>query len=160
MSPTARSLKWCREHGWIAGVVERYNTFSHKRTDLFGIIDIIAVKRGRTLGVQTTTGSNLAERVTKGRDNAECDASAWIEAGNELEFHGWRPLLIKRGGKRKRWVLRRIALFEDGMSIDLGELDEKDSEVYTAHDKTTGAREAAWPVVAGPPSGPSTATAD
>ena len=40
---TARTLKYLRDHGYQAEVVERYLSFAKRRKDLFDIIDIIAI---------------------------------------------------------------------------------------------------------------------
>lgn len=100
MTPTARTLKALRDDGWTAGVVERFNSHTLTRHDLFGCIDIVAVRDGNTLGVQATSGSNAAARVKKMRDT---EAVAWLRAGNALEVWGWRKVKLKRGGKAVRW---------------------------------------------------------
>jgi hypothetical protein len=64
-SPTARSLDLLRREGWQAQVVEKWNPFAKVRQDLFGFIDIVAVRDGQVLGVQATTVSNMAARKTK-----------------------------------------------------------------------------------------------
>lgn len=44
MSPTARALAECRKRGWVAQVVEQTIPRTFIKRDLFGVIDIIAVK--------------------------------------------------------------------------------------------------------------------
>lgn len=108
MSPTARTLEWLRKEGYTAQVVERWNPYAKVRVDLFGIIDVVALKEGApgVLGVQATSTSNVSARVTK------CQASPhlklWTGAGNKMEVHGW----AKRGGRgeRKVWTLVRKEL--------------------------------------------------
>lgn len=107
--PTQRSLDHLRKLGYTCYVVEHYNAFAKVRRDLFGFIDIVAIhpeKRG-VLGVQTTTGSNLAARETKAE--ALPTYQLWLDCGNAIEFHGWRKLVAKDGGKRKTWqpLIRR-----------------------------------------------------
>jgi hypothetical protein len=53
-SPTARSLALLRRGGYCAGIVERFIVQANVRKDLFGCIDLVAVKRGESgvLGVQ------------------------------------------------------------------------------------------------------------
>lgn len=105
MSPTARSLAHLRELGYIAQVVEKWNPYAKIRVDLFGVIDIVAVKgtENGVLGVQATSASNLSSHVLK------CEKSpnlgAWVNAGNRLEVWSWG----KQGarGKRKIWTLKR-----------------------------------------------------
>lgn len=96
MSPTERTLKYLREQGYFAVVVERWNQFARIRQDLFGIVDVLAVKRGETLGVQCTSATHVAERVNKiaGHDSTP----RLREAGWRLEVHGWTK--GKRGAPR------------------------------------------------------------
>ena len=64
-SPTTLSLKALRDAGYVAAVVEHFNPHKRIRQDLFGFIDIIAIRPGETLAVQTTSRSNMAARVRK-----------------------------------------------------------------------------------------------
>lgn len=108
--PTQRSLNLLRSQGYTVYVVESYNAFAKVRRDLFGFIDICAIhpdKKG-VLGVQTTSGSNLAARITKAE---ALDAyKLWINTGNAVEFHGWRKL--KTGKVQRTWqpLIRRVDL--------------------------------------------------
>ena len=43
-SPTQLSLKKLREEGYIVAVVEHWNSFARIRQDLFGFIDLLALK--------------------------------------------------------------------------------------------------------------------
>ena len=107
-SPTSRSLAYLRERGYVAEKVEYYNPFSKRRVDLFGCIDIVAVKAGEAiLGVQATTVANQAARKAKALSLP--GLQAWLGAGGRFEVHGWG----KHGllGKRKTWdvtVWRRL----------------------------------------------------
>ena len=91
MSPTRRSLALLRGRGYRVAVVEHWNPHARCRQDLFGVIDLLAVKEGETLGVQCTSGlNNAAKRVAK---LAESDAVPDLrKAGWRLEVHGWRKL--------------------------------------------------------------------
>ena len=100
MTPTQRSLKHLRDAGYRAEVVERFNSFTKRRHDLFGIADIVAIREGEVLLVQTTSGSNVAARVSK---IAESEATPDIrKAGMGIIVHGWRK------SARNRWVLREV----------------------------------------------------
>lgn len=113
-SPTKRTLDWLRDHGFDAGVVERFNSFTKRRNDLFGWIDIVAFKGSLTVGVQATSSDNLAARITKSADIPQC--AAWTkEGGRRAWFFGWR----KGGaaGTRKVWTCR--ILDENGNDITL-----------------------------------------
>jgi hypothetical protein len=127
MTPTRLTLRRLREEGWVCQVVEYWNPFSRTRKDLFGCIDILAVKGERTLGVQCTSNAHVAERLRKARESEEL--KAWLEAGNEFQVWGWSKRAERteralgrrkkgrgrgggrqRGKGRKRWVLRVVPL--------------------------------------------------
>ena len=95
-SPTERTLKYLREQGYFAVVTEKWNPFAHIRQDLFGIVDVLAVRRGETLGVQCTSNDNVAARVNKIADHESTPRLR--EAGWRLEVHGWTK--GKRGAPR------------------------------------------------------------
>lgn len=101
-SPTQRSLAECRKRGWIAQVVERFNVYSKKKIDLFGVIDIVVITPTGILGIQATGGGNHSHRVVKAL--AEPRLQSWLAAGGLFEVWSWD----KRGerGKRKLWTLR------------------------------------------------------
>lgn len=69
-------------------VVERWNAFARIRQDLFGIIDIVALDEQQTLGVQTTSWTNVSARVKKITDSPHLPAL--LRAGWVLEVHGWK----------------------------------------------------------------------
>ena len=87
-SPTSRTLRRLRAEGWMAAVVERWNPHARIRQDLFGILDIVAIRDGETLGVQATSGSNVARRVEKLTDSEALYALR--AAGWRVEVWGWR----------------------------------------------------------------------
>lgn len=97
-SPTQRSLKYMRDKGYQSAVVEHWNAFARIRQDLYGFIDIIAVGDGETVGVQTTTSSNMAARATKIR--LSTSLPKLLFAGWRIVVHGW----VKR--KNGRWEVR------------------------------------------------------
>lgn len=97
-SPTQRSLKLLRAEGWRVAIVEHWNVWAHIRQDLFGCIDLLALKDGSTLAVQTTTSDHYAERVKKVQ---AADAyQDMIDAGWTVVVHGW----VKRANGR--WECR------------------------------------------------------
>lgn len=97
-SPTQRSLAYLREQGWLAEVVERWNPHARVRKDLWGFVDILALREGETLGVQATSGTNVAARIAK-IASAE-HVGAVRRAGWRIEVHGWRK------AANGRWTLR------------------------------------------------------
>ena len=100
MTPTSRTLRHMRDDGWIAEVVEKWVPMARIRRDLFGCIDIVAVKAGeRICGIQATSGSNVNARIKKSL--AEPRLKTWLEAGGRFAVMGW----AKKGprGGRKTW---------------------------------------------------------
>jgi hypothetical protein len=96
MSPTQRTLAYLRSLGYTATVTERWNSFAKIRQDLFGIVDVLALKPGETLAVQCCEASSISKRVAKIADH---DSTPRIrEAGWRLEVHGWTK--GKRGAPR------------------------------------------------------------
>ena len=89
MSPTQLSLKHLRESGWTTlAIVEYFVPFAKVRRDLFGFIDVLAVKDGDTLGIQCTTFNNRLARVRKIEDSEHLPVLR--EANWSLEVWGWR----------------------------------------------------------------------
>lgn len=86
-SPTSRTTDALKAAGWTVQIVEKWNPFAKVRQDLFGGIDILAIRQGETLGVQATSKSNVSARVKK--LHAEPRMKTWCEAGNLLEVWGW-----------------------------------------------------------------------
>lgn len=99
-SPTQRSLKHLRMQGYLAEVVEKTIPRVFIRKDLYGFIDILAIRDGEILGVQATSASNVASRVHKiaVHDNV----GAVRKAGIRIHVHGWRK------NAKRRWVLREV----------------------------------------------------
>jgi len=104
MTPMQRSLALLRKEGWTCGITEHWNPHAKRRFDLFGFIDIEAIRDDETLAVQTTTGANVAARVAKIK--ALPEAAMWLAAGNRIEVHGWRK--VGPRGKQKKWDVRRV----------------------------------------------------
>lgn len=103
-SPTERTLQALRREGWRAAVVERWNPHARVRQDLWGVIDVIAVRKGETLGVQCTTAAHVQDRVAKLRaSDAVIDL---IRAGWLVQVWGWRK--DRRGRLRCRKVELRL----------------------------------------------------
>jgi hypothetical protein len=87
-TPTQRSLALLRGRGYAVEKVEQRLTFKGFITrDLFGCIDLIAVRRGEIVGVQTTSRSNLAARRAKALGSPGLEA--WLAGGGKFFLHGW-----------------------------------------------------------------------
>lgn len=62
---TAKSLAKLRKAGYKCAIVEVWNAHAFKRQDMFGFIDIIALKPGEILGVQTTSKNCKSDHIKK-----------------------------------------------------------------------------------------------
>lgn len=101
-SPTQRSLELLRGRGYRVDIVERRIARGFVTKDLFGFIDILAIKGGEVLAVQTTTSAHLAARITKMESDELAGAMADVRAlGWTIHAHGW----AKRKG---RWQCREV----------------------------------------------------
>jgi hypothetical protein len=103
VTPTSRSLAVLRELGYTAEVVERWNSHTKTRKDLFGAIDIVAVHPDfGCLGIQATTRGNASKRLQKA---AGCpQIHVWLAAGCKFQVWSW----AKQGprGAQKKWTLK------------------------------------------------------
>lgn len=99
MSPTQRTLALMRSEGYLATVVERRNPGAFITHDLFGFIDVVAIRDGETVAVQTTSASNMASRRTKIANHE--NVAVVRAAGWRIELHGWRK------NAAGRWVCNR-----------------------------------------------------
>jgi len=106
ISNTQRTLRYIREQGWYADIVERFNPYAGKfgkRMDLFNIIDIIALGENSIIGIQST-GEGFAEHNKKILN--EPMAIEWLKSGGRLILIGWRKVKLHKGGKAMRWIPR------------------------------------------------------
>ena len=93
VSPTSRSMAWLREHGYHAEVVEQTKRVGVPgkmkvwKVDLWGFGDLLAIRRGEVLCVQTTSWSNVSARVCKITDSPLLPLVR--EAGIRITVHGW-----------------------------------------------------------------------
>lgn len=99
-SPTQRTLAALRKDGWLVAVVEKWNAHARIRQDLFGVVDVLAIRGDETLAVQATSAGNVAARVKK---IAEHESTPLIRAASwRLEVWGWRK------NTAGRWVCRIV----------------------------------------------------
>ena len=110
-SPTERTMAYLRSLGYTVDKVEQRVPFARVTRDLFGCIDIVALKNDPiwpigVLGVQATTGDHVAERVKK--IAAEPRAALWRACGNRLWVVGWT--LAGPAGTRKVWTPRVVQI--------------------------------------------------
>ena len=93
-----------KDQGWTCARTEHWNPFAHIRQDLFGFVDILAIKNDQMLAVQTTTNDNAAARIKKIKENPNYEKLK--ATGCRIEVHGWA--LKGESGKRKIWECRII----------------------------------------------------
>lgn len=75
--------------------------FAHIRQDLFGFIDIVAIKEGETIGVQTTSRNNVSARATK---------IEGLESYPIVKSAGWRIVVHGWGKLKKGWDCKEIEM--------------------------------------------------
>ena len=106
ISPTQRTLRQLRQEGCHCGIVERFNTFVGKfgiRQDLFGIIDLIALRPNNISGIQCC-GSDFSAHDKK--ILASEFSPEWLKSGGMLELWGWRKVKKVKGGSQMVWKPR------------------------------------------------------
>jgi hypothetical protein len=104
------SLRELRKEGWTCDVVERRVPGQWVTHDFLGLVDIIAVKGGQTLGVQATSYSNVAAHVRKLKESPHL--ATVLEAGWLVVVWGWHK-------KEGRWTVRRVSLLPATMCNDV-----------------------------------------
>jgi hypothetical protein len=82
--------------------VERWCSFTHKRYDLFGFIDIIALDldEKRIIAVQAF-GTDFQPHYRKITTERREGALKWLKTGNPILMIGWRKL--KKKNKDGSW---------------------------------------------------------
>lgn len=110
-SPAQQSIALLKSEGYTVGITEHFNSFARIRQDLFGFIDMVAVRpQGMgVLAVQTTSRANVNARLEK--ILVSKNAKVWLEAGNDIEIHGWAKMGAR--GERKLWKCHRLAVTID-----------------------------------------------
>jgi len=93
-SPTARSLKYLRELGYLAEVTEHWNAYAKLRKDLWGFCDVLALRDGEILAVQCTSRANVAHRAAKIADHP--NVGQVRRAGVRIHVHGWARMASGR----------------------------------------------------------------
>lgn len=96
VSPTGLTVKALESDGWTVDVVERTIPKTFIKKDLFGFIDVLAVKDDVTIGIQATSDTNVSARVKKIADHQNIGAVR--HAGWRVEVWGW-----KKGHDAKPW---------------------------------------------------------
>lgn len=109
-SPTQRTLKVLRDEGWLVAVVEKWNNHVNQRIDLFGFIDIIAIRENETLAVQATSYSHSSDR--KKKIISHMNYKLVKQAKWRVEVWAWQKVMktSKKGTKYIRYVPKITAL--------------------------------------------------
>jgi hypothetical protein len=125
-STSGYSVKYLRANDYIAQVVERWNSFAHKRQDLLGFIDVVGIHIDKfgVAGIQSCDRFDINRHFDKMKESCEVSVLVWLKAGNSLYFHGWDKL--HRGLTR----LRIVRVVSDNDKLEL--IDETDIEIKTS----------------------------
>lgn len=99
MSPTQLSKRELEKQGYLVEITERWNAFARKRKDLFDFIDLLAIKDGEILGVQTTSASNISARLKKITEHP--NFSPVRASGIKVVVHGWKK-------EKNRWKVKEV----------------------------------------------------
>lgn len=126
-SPTAKTMAYYRQAGYLVDVAERWVPGANIRKDLFGVIDLVAITPDEPImAIQATSLSNLPARVAKAR--ASSALAVWLRTGARFVIIGWGargPKIVELRGedmvaevvinpprrKPRRWH-QREALFD------------------------------------------------
>jgi hypothetical protein len=118
ISPTQRTLKYLRRQGCqLVAITEKWNPYMNGgrggRQDLFGIIDVLAVRDDQVIAVQACAASGISEHVNKMVEatfkNPETETEclvlpALFKANIKVFVYGWRK------NAKDKWVLREVEL--------------------------------------------------
>lgn len=101
MTLTARSTAHLRDLGYMVATVEHYNSFTRRKHDLWGCIDLLCIGNGETVAVQVTSKPHLSNRRHK-IEEAEAYPEM-IRSGWKIVLHGWFK-------EKNRWQLKEVEL--------------------------------------------------
>ena len=101
MTPSTRSIKKLTNEGWLVWNVENRVPRTNITKDLFGFLDLVALKGEETLGIQVTSASNVSARIKKITHHP--NVGIVRDAGWGIEVHGWRK-------KKDEWICRVVDL--------------------------------------------------
>lgn len=107
-----RALQKLEALGWQVADVEKWIAQAKRRIDLFGCLDLLAIREGETLGVQVTSPANVGAHVTKMLDEprlVDC-----LRAGWKVELWGVRNTSVRDGSFA---VTREFCLARGGQQL-------------------------------------------
>lgn len=139
MKPDARTKSWLIEQGFKPWRVEVWNSFSHKKYDLFWIADYLGLPKinsGRKglIGIQVTGASGRAVHRTDllSKTPKKQMLKRWLFNGHAFEIHSWQKEAIHGRGKRKDWVLtRERAILSPMGKVSFEEIVDEENKVDT-----------------------------
>ena len=105
MTPTQRTLKYCKDIGRVSAVTEKWNPFMKIRQDLFGFIDIICIDPCKGIVAVQSTGSAHSAHINKLTIERGDIVKQWIKYA-PLELISWRKVKKVRGKKATTWKPR------------------------------------------------------
>jgi len=94
--PTKKTRELAAKRGWLIDTAEHFNTFTQRKTDMFGFIDLVALDGNNVIAIQATSGSNCAARVKKILEDREDEATRWLQSGGRILVIAWRKLKGQR----------------------------------------------------------------
>ena len=110
ISYTQRTLRYLRENGAKAAIVERFNPYAGRfgiRQDLFGFIDLIAlVPDEGIVGIQSTSGNCHSRHRKKILEETTQEAIDWLKYDGKIWLMSWSKKKLRRGGKQRVWMPR------------------------------------------------------
>ena len=106
-SHVSRTLELFRERGWLACVVEKYNSFIKQKFDVFGFADILACHEGPPpwIMLAQVCGEDVSSHFDKMR--SEPRVREWLRCGGCIFIYGWRK------NAKNRWTVREIEVVLD-----------------------------------------------
>jgi len=131
-SPLERSKALLKSDGWLCWKTEHYNPWSMRKTDVFNMLDLIAIRPDRpgVLGLQVC-GEDIAIHIHK-LLSGYCVSSGkykgtlippnpylpiWLKAGNPFFIWGWR--LREHKGTKDTYQLREVEfILQDGIVVN------------------------------------------
>jgi hypothetical protein len=112
-SPTALTLKFLRDCGHVAEVVERFNHHVQRKHDFAGFADVLAFRPSEpgVLAIQATTRAHVKDRL--GRIRKLPSLSTWLNSANRAEVWGWYKT------PAGRWEVERVSIRPDDLEAAL-----------------------------------------
>lgn len=95
VSPKFQALKLLEGLGFLVADVEKHERYGNVTHDLFGCLDLLAIREYTTAGLQITSNSNVSARVKKML--AEPRLQNCLRAGWKIEVWGVRDRPAKDG---------------------------------------------------------------